>query len=407
MFTERSSVVVTLCGPMASTRCQLLLRVALLIGISSLFLAESATATPSNAKRIALGRRIFFDPALSEPRGTSCASCHDPALGFAGDHGSRVGVALGSRPGVFARRNTPSLLYLKFVPKFRFYQEDDDKHALETEPFGGFFWDGRSDSIAALVAQPLLNPREMNNEDLAHIADKLAHASYTRDFRAEFPNALADPMTAVAALGSALEAFLTTPEMAPFSSRYDSYLRGTGKLSAKEAEGLRLFKDLNRVGCAKCHTLNDKSSTPDRSMFTDYGYEAVGAPRNLKLATHDEDRGLCERTDAENPSNGEEWCVSFRTPSLRNVALRKSFMHNGAFSSLRDVVSFYATRASNPARWYASGTPFDDTPAPYRELIGASVVPYNRRPSDWPALTEPEIDAIVAFLGTLTDKLPQ
>ena len=64
-------------------------------------------------------------------------------------------------------------------------------------------------------------------------------------------------------------------------------------------------------------------------------------------------------------------------------------------------------RATNPARWYPSGTVFDDTPAPYRELIGRLVAPYNRRPSDGPALTEQEIDAIVAFLGALTDKQPQ
>ena len=391
---------------MASRRSLVFVRaVALLSAFCSLLCAASTRAAgPSNAKRVALGRRIFFDPALSEPRGTSCASCHDPALGFAGDHGSGLGVALGSRLGVFARRNTPSLLYLKFVPKFRFYQEDDDKHALETEPYGGFFWDGRSDSIAALVSQPLLNPREMNNADLAHLAGKMRSASYAAQFQAEFPGALGDPQTAMAAAGAALEAFLTAPVMAPFSSKYDDYIRGTVKLSAKEAQGLALFKDLGRVGCAKCHLLNDKSSLPEQSLFTDYGYEAVGAPRNARIATRDEDRGLCERTDRDNPTDSDEWCVSFRTPSLRNVAVRKSFMHNGAFTNLRDVVSFYATRASSPARWYPSGTPFDDTPASYRGLVNASVVPYNRTPAEGPALDDAEISAIVAFLGTLTDK---
>ena len=73
----------------------------------------------------ALGRKIFFDEQLSEPAGTSCASCHDPAQGYAGNHGSKLGVALGSRPGHFARRNTPSLLYLKFVRKFHFHWEED------------------------------------------------------------------------------------------------------------------------------------------------------------------------------------------------------------------------------------------------------------------------------------------
>ncbi len=372
--------------------------------ITLFFSLAHAQAAPSNAARVALGRRIFFDPALSEPRGTSCASCHDPALAYAGDHGSGVGVALGSKPGVFARRNTPSLYYLKYVPRFRFYQEDDDKHALEMEPYGGFFWDGRADSIAALVRQPLLNPREMNNGDVSTIAKKLAHASYARDFEREFPRALEDANAAVTALGSALEAFLTAPEMSPFSSKFDAYIRGAAKLGAKEQQGLALFKDLNRVGCSKCHVVNDRSNVPDRSMFTDYGYEAVGAPRNVKLAARDEDRGLCERTDTDNPTSSSEFCVMFRTPSLRNVAVRKSFMHNGAFTSLRDVVSFYATRSSNPNRWYPSGTPFDDTPAPYRGLINQMVVPYNRAPSQGPALSDPEIDAIVAFLGTLTDR---
>lgn len=370
----------------------------------TLFFSLTRAEAAANAKRISLGRRIFFDAALSEPRGTSCASCHDPALAYAGDHGSGMGVALGSKPGVFARRNTPSLYYLKYVPRFRFYQEDDDKHALETEPYGGFFWDGRADSIAALVSQPLLNPREMNNGDPANIAKKLARASYARDFEAEFPHALSDPNAAMAALGSALEAFLTAPEMAPFSSKFDAFLRGTAKLSPKEAQGLALFKDRDRFGCSKCHVVNDKSNVPERSMFTDFGYEAVGAPRNAKLAARDEDRGLCERTDPDNPTNGNEWCVMFRTPSLRNVAVRKSFMHNGSFASLRDVVSFYSTRASNPNRWYPSGTPFDDTPTPYRGLINQMVVPYNRAPTQGPAFTDPEIDAIVAFLGTLTDR---
>jgi cytochrome c peroxidase len=385
------------------------LRLARLIAGMLIFWAYSGFgASPPDAHhaaaRIAVGRRIFFDSGLSEPKGTSCASCHEPARAFSGDRNSGVGLASGSRPGVFARRNTPSLLYLKFVPKFRFYNEDDETHALGAEPYGGFFWDGRSDSIAELVKQPLLNPREMNNSDPAQLAAKLRRAQYAPALVAEFPHAFDTADSALAALGTALEAFLTSPEMSPFSSKYDAYIRGAAKLAATEAEGLELFKDQARVGCAKCHVLNDASPVPERSMFTDYGYEAPGVPRNDKLRSRDDDRGLCERTDPLTPSDAEEWCVSFRTPSLRNVALRTSYMHNGSFTKLRDVVSFYATRASNPARWYPSGTPFDDTPSAYRGLIDTRSPPYNRRAGDAPALTDSEIDAIVAFLGTLTDK---
>ncbi len=129
----------------------------------------------------ALGRAIFFDTNLSEPRGTSCASCHDPERAFTGTNHSTNGLPRGSRPGHFARRTSPSLLYLRYVPTFRFAQEGngDDPQAA---PFGGFFWDGRADSIRALTRQPLLNPDEMNNRDGARDRDEdLGNASYAND----------------------------------------------------------------------------------------------------------------------------------------------------------------------------------------------------------------------------------
>jgi cytochrome c peroxidase len=367
--------------------------------------AQSAAAQALDA-RIALGRAIFFDARLSEPHGTSCASCHDPSRAYSGDHGSGAGVPAGSRPGILARRTAPSLLYLRFVPRFRFFSEDDDTHGNDTEPYGGFFWDGRSDSIAELVRQPLLNPREMNNRDPAQIAEKLRSAPYADAFRREFPGALDAVDSAVGALGLALEAFLRSPAMAPFSSKYDAVVRGTATLTAQEKRGLDLFKDPHRGGCSVCHKLVEVASSPEPSMFTDYGYEAVGAPRNARANAKDADLGLCERPGTSNPTNSTLYCAFFRTPSLRNVAVRPAFMHNGAFRSLRDVVKFYATRATNPEKWYPSGVDFDDTPSPYRSLVDTTRVPYNRKRGDAPAFDDAEIDAIVAFLGTLTDQRP-
>jgi cytochrome c peroxidase len=139
---------------------------------------------PSREARAALGREIVFDPSLSEPPGTSCGSRHEPSRAFSGDNGSGAGVPAGSRRGQLARRSTPSLLYLKFVPRFRFYTNEPEKHALDMEPYGGFFWDGRGDTIADLVPQPLLNPREMHNRDGAQIARKLRRARYAAAPRA-------------------------------------------------------------------------------------------------------------------------------------------------------------------------------------------------------------------------------
>jgi len=368
---------------------------------------EASAAAADESPRAALGRAIFFDARLSEPAGTSCASCHDPARAFSGDHGSGVGVPAGSHAGVLARRASPSLLYLKYVPRFRFFSDDGDAHGSEYTPHGGFFWDGRADSIAELVRQPLLNPREMNNADPAMIANKLRRGPYAEAFQREFPGALDGDDSAVTALGLALQAFLLSPSMAPFASKYDDYVRGKASFTAQEKHGLELFKDTKRTGCSTCHTLVDSVPNPERSLFTDFGYEAAGAPRNARAPNADgDDLGVCERTDTNNPSNDAQYCASFRTPSLRNVAVRKGFMHNGAFTSLRDVVKFYATRATNPERWYPSGVVFDGTPAAYRGQVNTTVVPYNRRPGDAPVLDDAEIDAVVAFLKTLTDRRP-
>jgi cytochrome c peroxidase len=354
--------------------------------------------------RRSLGRAIFFDTNLSEPRGTSCASCHDPARGFAGNHGSELGVPLGSRPNHFGKRNTPSVLYLRFVRKFHLHWEED---APLVDAYGGFFWDGRVNSIVDLVKQPLLNPNEMNNGDARRIAETMASSAYAQDFRKEFGSALDDPDSALKALGEAMLAYLVSPEMSPFTSKYDDYIRGRAELTTLEAKGLKLFKDSAKGGCSACHKMNDRSPDPSASLFTDYGFDSVAVPRNRALpATRDPnyfDLGLCEHADADYAAKAEEFCGSFRAPSLRNVAVRKSFMHNGVFSKLRDVVAFYATRSTNPKRWYTHGVVFDDVPAKYRQYVNVDKAPYNRHEGEVSPLDESDIDAIVEFLGTLTD----
>jgi cytochrome c peroxidase len=364
---------------------------------------SAAPADPHVSARAALGKEMFDDPALSEPPGTSCASCHDPHHAFAGNNGSSLGVAQGSRPGHFARRNTPSVLYLKFVPRFGWrWEEDVDL----PDGVGGFFWDGRSDSLAKLVEQPLFNPDEMNGGDAARLASKLEVAPYANDLRAEFGDAVEAPDGALNAMGAAIEAFLRSDAMSPFTSKYDDVIRGRASFTDEEALGLELFKDRAKGGCDACHHLNEASSKPDRSLFTDYGYEAVGVPRNARLPPNRDpksfDLGLCERHEHTH-MNDERLCGAFRTPSLRNVAARTSYMHNGRFTKLRDVVAFYATRGTDPKRWYRSAESFDDLPADRRANVKSDRAPYDRRPGETPRLDDAEIDAIVAFLQTLTD----
>ena len=108
-----------------------------------------------------MGKSIFFDATLSNPPGTSCASCHDPGKAFSGNNGSVSGVAQGSRPGHFARRNAPSVMYVKYVPPFHFALEDDDD--VDESPLGGLTWSGRADTVAEFARLPLLDADEMNN----------------------------------------------------------------------------------------------------------------------------------------------------------------------------------------------------------------------------------------------------
>lgn len=375
----------------------------------------AAKVDPSEARfapdptLVALGRRLFFDPRLSEPRGMSCAGCHDPGRAFAPTLSTAAlagpGVPEGSRPGRFSRRNAPSLLYVRYVPRRHFYQDDD---APAPSPFGGLFDDGRADTLAEQIRGPLFDPDEMNNRSPAALLRKIDATDLAPALADRFgPAVRRDPERLVRALGAAIEAYLQSDEMAPFTSRFDAYLRDRTPLSPQEMRGLALFKNPDKGNCMSCHVLSDTSSRPERSLFTDFGYDAIAVPRNLALPANRDprhfDNGLCDTARRLRWPEPTQWCGYLRTPGLRNVAVRQSFMHNGVFTSLRDAVGFYNTRSTDPRRWYHGAATFDDVPAAYRGNINVNSTPMNRRPGTPPALTDAEIDDIVAFLRTLTD----
>jgi cytochrome c peroxidase len=356
-------------------------------------------------EREALGRRLFLDRRLSSPPGTSCASCHDPSTAFSSLNGGRDGTARGSIAERLGLRNPPSLMYARYVPPLHFYQDDD---ALQPQPFGGLFLDGRADGIVQLVREPLLAAHEMNNGSEPAVAERLQAAGYRNAFEAEFGlGVLQDPRRAVEAFGLGIEAYLQSAELAPFSSRFDDMLRGRAALDAQERRGLALFSDPDRGNCASCHVVSATSTNPARSLFTDFGYDAIGVPRNRRLpSTRDPawfDLGLCRTAAERRWPDSETWCGYFRTPSLRNVAVRSRFMHNGVFTSLRQAVAFYATRSTRPGDWYAPAAPFDDLPPALQANVNIVATPFNRRVGMAPALSDDDIDAIVAFLRTLTD----
>jgi cytochrome c peroxidase len=360
-----------------------------------------------------LGQRMFFDPSLSASGKLACASCHNPAHGFG--PANALDVQIGGpgmdQPGL---RAAPSLTYLQADPQFSehfFDNEDEGDESVDNGPTGGLMWDGRADRAEGQVRLPLTSPFEMANADAAAVAAKLKAAPYAGDLRALFGAAvLDDPEAALDAAGQALAAFEQTPALFyPYSSKYDAYLAGKATLTAEEMRGLKAFEAEDKGNCASCH-ISEPANDGEPPQFTDFGLIALGVPRNPRLASNRDpdyfDLGACGplRTDL---AGRDEYCGLFRTPSLRNVALRQTFAHNGFFHSLRDVVAFYATRDTDPGRWYpkeAGGTveKYDDLPKRYWANLNTDP-PFGGKPGDQPPLSDADIDDIVAFLGTLTD----
>ena len=357
-----------------------------------------------------LGRTLFFDPVLSKSQRLSCASCHDPkfAYGPPNDRSTQLGGGEQMSSGL---RAAPSLRYLQIVPRFseHYFDESGDESA-DQGPTGGHTWDGRADTLHEQAVLPLTSALEMANDGVASVVAKVEHAPYAPRFRAIFgDDVFAEPGRAKSAVLLSLEVFQQNPkEFYPYSSRYDAYLRKQVQLNARELRGLSLFNDQNKANCAHCHVSQTrKSGFP---QFTDFGFAALGVPRNASLSQNQDrtffDVGLCGPLRQDLTSH-REYCGLFRAPTLRNVALRRAFFHNGVFHSLEQTLQFYAQRDTNPAKWYpsASGKPnaFDDLPPELRGNVNREA-PFGRKPGQAPMFNETEIGDLIAFLNTLTDE---
>jgi cytochrome c peroxidase len=379
----------------------------------TVFASQALAAPPPEPQTSlqALGQKIFFDPNLSVPAGTACASGHNPKSGFADNHGSQIGVPVGSLPGVFGLRNAMSNAYGAFVPPFHFVVTNGTVSAV-----GGLFRDGRADTLALQALLPLLTAQEMNNPSAASVVLKIAAAGYADQFRAEFgANIFSNPTVAFQDIGVAIAAYESTPPLEQFSSKYDQFVQGKVALAPNEMRGMNLFMNPAGGNCASCHTMNPNSKNPADNLFADFSYHALGIPRNSAIPSNANpsffDLGLCgpKRQPPALTSNVpasvsvQQFCGTFRVVSLRNVALRQAFMHNGFFKNLGQVLDFYSTRNSDPKRWYGpTGVP-NDLPNAYLTNIIHTSAPFNRPASAGPLFTAAEISDLLAFLSTLSD----
>jgi cytochrome c peroxidase len=146
-------------------------------------------------------------------------------------------------------------------------------------------------------------------------------------------------------------------------------------------------------------------------MFTDYQYEALGVPRNRRIAANRNpryfDMGVCGpyRSDLATQT---QYCGMFLTPTLRNAATREAFFHNGVYRTLEEVIDFYNLRDVDPAKIYprdAHGRimQYDDLPAKYHANVDKQDAPFDRKRGDEPAMSKDDIADLIAFLKTLND----
>jgi cytochrome c peroxidase len=371
---------------------------------ASAYYATRFAKRPPVAELTALGALAFRDPGLSASGKLACATCHDPDHAFA--PGNADAIQLGGPTGKLAgTRATPSLRYLQTVPRFtEHYHDTDDRDDVDQGPAGGLTWDGRAQTTHEQASAPLMSPVEMANASPDDVVARLKKAPYADRFKAGFgADVLDSTELAFKALTWTLEVYQQDPaSFYPYTSKYDAVLRGQAKLSEQEERGRKWFDDPAVGNCASCHGDAIGSGLP---AFTDFGFNALGVPRNRATPANADpayfDLGLCGpyRTDL---AQAKKYCGMFRTPSLRNVATRKRFFHNGGFTSLTKVVQFYATRDTNPERWYPRGTKFDDLPAQYHANVNIEP-PFGGKPGDTPHLDDKQVADIVAYLGTLTD----
>lgn len=365
-----------------------------------------------------LGKRLFFDTALSTPPGQSCATCHDPKVGFTGPD-SRLNaegsVYPGAVPERFSNRKPPTSAYGSQSPVLHY-----DK--AEGVWVGGMFWDGRatglklSDPLAEQAQGPFLNPLEQNLPDAKTVGIKVQEAPYAPLFLKVWGPASLDVVKDVdatyARIARSIAAYERSVESDQFSSKYDAYLKGKARLTDEERLGLEVFQNKNKGKCALCHVL-------EPPLFTDFTYDNLGVPRNPANPFYKAPRSTNPLGDAwvdkglggYLKSAGYEAAVyepeigKVKVPTLRNVDLRpypgfvKAFGHNGYFKSLESIVHFYNTRDVKPK---CEATP---KPEPGVNCWPAPEVAANVNVDELGnlGLTPQEEKALVAFMKALSD----
>jgi len=317
--------------------------------------------SPLMPEAVAVGEKLFFESRLSGDGTVACATCHDPARAFTDGRPASVGIH-----GRVGQRNAPTIL-----------------NALYNKTQ---FWDGRVHTLEEQAALPVTNPFEMGSASLGEAVSKIAgDADYHTEFMQAFGRGVngQDLLRAIASYERTLVSF---------DSPFDHFIAGESTaISEQAARGWELFN--TKARCNLCHALS--ATERDVTVFTDNDFHNIGIgvlEHRLAPLARQAERDLAERNlraiddtavESEMSALGrflitkqEKDIASFKTPGLRNVLVTAPYFHDGSQQTLWDVLDHYNKGGLN------------------NPWLDADMEPL--------ALTEPEIDDLVAFLASLT-----
>jgi cytochrome c peroxidase len=317
---------------------------------------------PQTPEKIQLGKLLFFDGRLSADGTVACSTCHDPARAFTDGRPTSIGIE-----GRLGQRNAPTVLNALFN---------------KTQ-----FWDGRVKTLEEQAVLPIVNPVEMGQPNLNAAINKIAHiGDYDSRFRRVFrrpPNGT-DLMRAIAAYERTLVSF---------DSPFDHFIAGDKNAIDESAKrGWELFN--TRARCNKCHALSEQKRDPTYFMDNDFHNIGIGIIRHNVVALAAEAERLVNSKNATAIDNAaiqskfsvlgrflvtkkEADIASFKTPDLRNVLITAPYFHDGSQDTLWDVLDHYN-----------KGDGINDP------FLDQDMQPL--------ALSERDIDDVVAFLASLT-----
>ncbi|MGJ1228303.1 cytochrome-c peroxidase [Sphingobacterium siyangense] len=293
---------------------------------------------PYSKEKSLLGKLLFFDPRLSASKQISCASCHDPQLGF-GD-GKSLAHGHGRREG---KRNAMTLYNVAF--------------------YKSLMWDGRAKSLEDQVLLPTQDHLEMNTS----LDTLIAHVKAVRGYAKYFEQAFGDKQITLPRIQQALATF--ERGIVSYPTKFDRFVQGQADaLNDEELTGLHLFR--TKARCINCH------NTP---LFSDNLFHNDG---QALYGSKQQDFGHYHLTGDQKDIG------AFRTPSLRNTGLTGPWMHHGNFPTLRDVVELY--NLGNPA------------PIQRHVKIDEKTRPIHSPLLKRLNLSRQEVDAVIAFLQAVS-----